>query len=100
MYKRTKGTDAPVRVGSRLELELHDRRRNARRYYCMSVVPLPPGVVLVVVRGRIGRPLVTVRTRFPSMSGLAKKWRELEATRRRHGYRERGDSRQLELFPE
>lgn len=87
-----------MKLGSHLELELLDRSRNARRFYSLSIVPLPPGVVLVVQRGRIGSPLKTVRTRFADMAALRKKWTELEALRRRHGYQER-NTRQLELWP-
>lgn len=82
-----------------LELVLIDRARNARRFYSLSIVPLPPGVVLVVQRGRIGSPLRTERTRFADLAALRKKWRALEALRRSHGYEER-DTRQLALpFP-
>jgi predicted DNA-binding WGR domain protein len=85
----------------RLELELIDPRRNARRYYAMSVRPdpqqllafagggegAPPATLLIVERGRLGRkPKIDVRA-YTSPEQLAAKWRELLQVRGAHHYR-------------
>jgi predicted DNA-binding WGR domain protein len=85
----------PPRVGSRLELELVDGTKNARRRYALTVardpqLPLfagePARYVLVVAHGRLeGTPRVR-RERFLDLDKLRARWRELEARRRRHGY--------------
>lgn len=82
---------------ARVELELTDGSRNARRYYAMTVAAdsqlslLPelaqPAVLLVIARGRLGRRAVVHRERFFDLEQLARRWRRLLATRLRHGYR-------------
>jgi len=85
-------------VGARLELELVDPARNARRRYAMSVARDPqlrldgekPGLVLVVARGRLGGRVLVRREAFGELAALERRWRELALRRRRHGYVEVG----------
>jgi predicted DNA-binding WGR domain protein len=89
-----------VTVYARVELELVDPSRNARRFYAMTVTDdespqlalfptlEPPAgeLVLVVARGRIGKKPVTRRERFTTLDPLGARWRELLGRRRAHGY--------------
>ncbi len=75
--------------GARLvdvELELVDESRNAFRYYAIEVRRTLFERSLVITHGRIGARLVVVEERFDSDRELARRYDELLAKRRRHGY--------------
>jgi predicted DNA-binding WGR domain protein len=69
-----------------VELELVDESRNARRYYAIEVHRTLFARALVIRRGRIGGPLITVEEPFEDDRTLARRYDELVAKRRRHGY--------------
>lgn len=82
-------------LGARLELELVDPARNARRYYALAVIPdpqlplfagEPPRVVLVTLWGRLEGRRRVQRRAFASLEELGATWRAIVATRARHGY--------------
>jgi predicted DNA-binding WGR domain protein len=86
----------PLAMGDRLELELTDLSLNRRRFYVMIVTSArqlemfvgEAPLELVVLYGRQGcRPLSVRREAFGfDLAALTRRWRELEARRRRHGY--------------
>jgi predicted DNA-binding WGR domain protein len=79
---------------ARIELELVDPARNAKRFYAMTLtfdpqLTLFPGLealLLVVARGRLGNKPIVRRERFVDLEPLGARWRELVARRRQHGY--------------
>jgi predicted DNA-binding WGR domain protein len=83
-------------LGARLELELVDPKRNARRSYGLEVLedpqlPLFPGetrgVLLVLAWGRIGCARRRVaRVRFARLEELAAAWDAVLRRRVAHGY--------------
>jgi hypothetical protein len=81
-------------LGDRIELELVDPARHARRYYALVVAEDPQlamfgaerGLVLVVVRGRLERRRVVRRLAFGSLAALGREWRRLLRLRVRHRY--------------
>jgi predicted DNA-binding WGR domain protein len=84
-----------VNVGDRVEFELVDPKRNARRGYRLEVaidpqLPLfagePPAFLLVRAWGRLEGPWRVVRRRFVRLEELAAEWDRVLAVRRRHGY--------------
>jgi predicted DNA-binding WGR domain protein len=86
--------DDPV-YGDRVELALVDPKRNARRYYAMTVLedpqlPLfagePPRPVLVTSRGRLEGRRIVHRKPFDTLAGAVARWLELLRLRQRHGY--------------
>jgi predicted DNA-binding WGR domain protein len=84
-----------MNIGDRVELELVDPKRNARRGYTLTVLEdpqlalfpgEPAGVVLVLAWGRLEGRRRVQRLRFRDLEALGAKWREVLAVRRRHGY--------------
>jgi predicted DNA-binding WGR domain protein len=79
-----------------VRFELVDREHHRERFYSLalvydaqlSLVAEPPGVVLVVTRGRLGGKAIVRRERFASRSRALERWGELACRRRRNGYRE------------
>ncbi len=69
-----------------LELVLIDDARNARRYYSLTVRRSLFDHVLVIRRGRLGGRLVEVVETFDDDRALVRRYDELAAKRRRHGY--------------
>jgi predicted DNA-binding WGR domain protein len=101
-----KGIEQPT-YGDRVELALVDPKRNARRYYAMTVLedpqlPLfagePPRPILVVARGRLEGRRIVHRKPFDTLSAAVARWRELLRIRERHGYVVTGYTLQGSIF--
>jgi len=82
-------------VGARLELELVDPKRNARRSYGLEVLEDPQlplfagetrGVLLVLAWGRIGARRRVARIRYRNLDELAAAWGTVLRRREAHGY--------------
>jgi predicted DNA-binding WGR domain protein len=81
---------------ARIELELLDPARNAKRFYALAVtfdrqLTLFPEIqsdafLLIVARGRLGKRPVIETTRFVDLEPLAARWNEILKLRKRHGY--------------
>lgn len=91
----TRGFTPLPELGIRLELESVDPAQKRKRYYALAVVEdrqLPlfgetTGLLLVVVRGRIGHKSIVVWEPFPGLRELTRRWGALLDERRKHRYR-------------